>query len=151
MTPHPLLKPLQSDPTQHGQHGGWTLEAEQAQADTVGIRTDGLHLTRKEPSARDASSLARDLAGRASYLLEPLTLVEGSEQKALLRSQITESPDEGQPYYEMWVTPDELSLRRYEGQRGQSRRPRPVSLTWEQAERLVKDVEATYAAEPPEE
>lgn len=144
MTPHPLLKPLQEQDGQHGQHGGWTLEVEEARADSVGIRAGTMHLHRDAPAECDAIALAIELAGRATYLLEPLQLLEGSGAQALLRSELTPT-EAGQTYYELWLTPQSLALTRYRAVRGQPREPLPFTLTWEQAERLVRDIEAAYA------
>ncbi len=125
MARHPLLKSLEQAPTRPAQHGGWTLEAEEAEVGSVGVRARALRLRRDAPAERDAASLGHDIAGRARYLLEPLKVVESEAGQALLRSQDPPVEEEGRDYYEMWVKPDELSLERHHAQPGQRRVPRP--------------------------
>lgn len=146
MTRHPLLKPLEQAPSQAAEHGGWTIEAEGAAVGPVGIQADALRLRRNVPAPRDATALGHDVARRARYLLEPLEVVESDAQQAILRSHDPEVGDDGCDYYELRLKPDELAMGRYHGQAGRPREPRPLNLTWEQAERLVKDIDAAYAA-----
>ena len=144
MISHPLIDALRKKPDQPAAHNSWTIEADQAKAGPVGIQTDAFRLRRNTPSVHTAPNLARQVAKRATYLLEPLKLVEGEKQKALLRSD--EPPNKGntREYYEVWVTPNDLSVQRYHSKRGQPRQSRPVNLTWEQAGRFVRDVESAY-------
>lgn len=145
MADHPLLKPLRQAPDQPAQHENWTLEAEGAEASNVGLSADALRLRRGQPSDNNPAALARNLAKRATYLLEPLAAIESDGEKALLRSQEPSEQGEGRDYYELWLTPDDLSIERFRGHAEQPREPRPVNLTWEQAERLVRDVDAAYS------
>ncbi len=146
MSTHPLLKSLEQAPSRAAEHEAWTMEADGAEVGAVGFKADALRLRRTSAAPRDATALGHDLAGRARYLLEPLEVVESDAQQAILRSRDPEVGEDGCDYYEMALRPDELSLERFHGQAGQRRAPRPLNLTWEQAERLVRDVEAAYDA-----
>ncbi|MGB0384172.1 MAG: hypothetical protein ACPGWR_05030 [Ardenticatenaceae bacterium] len=147
MSSHPLIDTLRKKPDQAAHHNGWTIEADQAKAGPVGIQTDALRLRRDTSSPHAASDLARKVAKRSTYLLEPLKLVEGEKRKALLRSDDPHAKGDRRDYYEVWVTPDDLSVQRYHSKRGQRREARPVNLTWEQAGRFVRDVENVYESE----
>jgi hypothetical protein len=150
MKQHPLVDALREDPGQVAQHEGWSVEAEGAQAGAVGIQADALRFKNQDTTHRDAATTAGKLAERINYLLEPLAVIEKDRRRAMLRS---EAPADGRAdgdYYEMWVEPDGLSVERYHGEPGQRREPRPVSLTWEQADRLARDVEAAFAPEDAE-
>lgn len=144
MADHELLKKLQQAPDEAARHDGWTLEADGAQMNPIGISTDRLRLRRDTPSEGEPATLARNLAKRATYLLEPLAPIESDAEKALVRSREPSQQGEGRDYYEMWLTPDDLSIERYRGHDEQPRESRPINLTWEQAERLVRDVDAVY-------
>jgi len=144
MSSHPLIDALQKNPDQPAGHNGWTIEADQAKAGPIGIQTKALRLRCQTPSTESAPKLARKVAKRATYLLEPLKLVEGEKQKALLRSDEAQPKGNTREYYEVWVTPNDLSVQRYHSKRGERRQSRPVNLTWEQAGRFVRDVEQAY-------
>lgn len=144
MRSHPLIDAIQTNPGEAAHHGGWSLEADHAHADAVGLQADALRLRRDTPSAHDAPHLAERLARRTTYLLEPLTVVESEPERALLRSDDPNAEGESRDFYDLWVTPQELIVERYHGERGQPREARPLNLTWEQAERLVRDAETLY-------
>ena len=147
MSFHPLIDALQNNPDQPAGHNGWTIEAEKAKAGPIGIQTETLRLRSQTPSTESAPKLAHKIAKRATYLLEPLKLVEGEAQKALLRSDEGRAKGNTRDYYEVWVTPNDLSVQRYHSKRGERRQSRPVNLTWEQAGRFVRDVEQAYGTE----
>lgn len=146
MTTHPLVDALRQNPERPAHHGEWTAKADGAESGPIGLQADRLRLRRDDPATRDAPELARKVAERATYLLEPLKLVESEADRALLRSDVSGDADaESHDFYDVWVTPDELSVERYHAEQGQPRTPRPVNLTWEQAERFVRDAESIYA------
>ncbi|MDQ4077275.1 MAG: hypothetical protein M3220_13635 [Chloroflexota bacterium] len=150
MATHPLLESLKKSPSRAAEHEAWTMEADGAEVGPIGIKADSLRLRRSTPSKRNAKALGEDVAERTKYLLEPLEVVESDEQQAILRSRDPEVKEEGCDYYEMWVKPDEVSVERYQGAVGKKRESRPVNMTWEQAERFVKDVDAVYDTLPEE-
>jgi hypothetical protein len=148
MSSNPLIDRLQKQPNQPARHNGWTIEADNPKTGPVGIQTDALRLRRDKPSTQKAPDLARQVAKRAKYLLEPLKLVEGEAKKALLRSDDPDTKGNRREYYEVWVTPDDLSVKRYQSEKGKRRQARPVNLTWDQAKKFARDVEATYDDKP---
>jgi hypothetical protein len=150
MRQHPLVEALQKDPQQVARHEGWAVEADSAQGGAIGIQADALRFKHQEATPRDAATTAGELAERINYLLEPLAVIEKDRRRAMLRSEIPSDDRGNGDYYEMWVERDGLSIERYHGEPGQRREPRPVSLTWEQADRLAHDVEAAFVPEEPE-
>jgi hypothetical protein len=147
MKQHPLVEALQKEPRKVARHEGWTMEADGAQGGPVGIQAGALRFKNQDAAPRDAGATAGNLAERINYLLEPLAVVEKDRRRAMLRSQIPADGRGDGDYYEMWVERDGLSVERYHGEPGRRREPRPVSLTWEQADRLARDVEAAFAPE----
>jgi hypothetical protein len=150
MKQHPLVEALQKEPRQVARHEGWTVEAEGAQGGAIGIQADALRFKNPMANPRDAATMAGDLAERVNYLLEPLAVIEKDERRAMLRSKLPPGGRDDGDYYEMWVERDGLSVERYHGETGQRRESRPVTLTWEQADRLARDVESAFTPGAPE-
>ena len=141
---HPLTDALQTAPDQPARSGAWTLEADGAEVNPIGMKADALRLRRDAPTAQPAPELAQRLAKRATYLLEPLRVVESEPERAHLRSDDPHAEGPTRDFYDVWVTPDELSVERLRAEPGQPRQKRPLHLTWEQAERLARDAERIY-------
>ena len=74
-------------------------------------------------------------------------MVEGSDERALVRSTERATRDGDGDYYELWIERDGVSIDRYHGAPGQPREPRPLDLTWEQVGRFTRDVDNAFQDE----
>jgi len=86
--------------------------------------------------------VARSLARRLTYLLEPISPVETDAEGCTvqLRSNPPQRGDDGTSYYELFVRRGgELDLRRWKKVPGGSRSPLPAAVTREVFLRLVGD------------
>ena len=147
MDAEPVVRALRSQPLQPARVGRWSVEAEGVETDRVGLQAGRLRFERDEPSAAAPRTVGRRLAERVTYLLDPLEVVEAEEDRALVRSRPLTGTAAEHDYYDLWVTPDSLSVARFHGKAGQARESRPLSLTWEQVERLAADVESAFGNE----
>jgi hypothetical protein len=108
------------------------------------------HLTLHTPALADASTerlqkLAADLAGRLTYLLEPIHPIETDAQGCVvqMRSNPPQRGDDGTCYYELLVRRGgELSLRRWKKLAGGTRTPLSCTVTREVLLRLIGDLAA---------
>ena len=141
-----IIKDLRSRP-QPARSGPWSVEAEEVETDRVGLQARRLRFQRDEPAGASSRTVARRLTERVTYLLDPLEVMEAEEDRALVRSRPVTGSVAERDYYDLWVTPDTLSVARFHGKAGQVRESRPVSLTWEQVERLAADVESAFGDE----
>jgi hypothetical protein len=92
--------------------------------------------------------LSTRLAGRLTYLLEPVSPIEsdGETCTVQMRSNPPQRDDDGTRYYELLVRRGGgISLRRWHAPRGQSRQPVAAELTREVLVRLVGDFDEAIA------
>lgn len=127
-----------------------TVRADIRQADGLAAAFDSLAL-RVPGTPGPLAEVGRSVAGRLTYLLEPLVLLEASVDRALLRSMPPTVLGDAGDYYELWLGAEASSgtaeLRRYRAyRRGQGREPLPMTFTWELVERLVDDLHAVLGA-----
>lgn len=148
MSAHPLIEGLRAAPGERSQHRTWSVEAEGATQGPVGLSAEALRFRPGTPLP-DPPATARRIAAGAGYLLDPLEVIESAPDRVLLRTPqaaVSSTPSAGtdapprEEYYEMWVGTDEVSLERFAGGAGRARERRPLNLTWEQADRLARDV-----------
>lgn len=98
-----------------------------------------------DASIDDLKKLSGTLAGRLTYLLEPIGLVEvEAEQCSVqLRSKPPQREDDTSSYYELLVRRGgQISLCRYTATSGQPRQRSTAQFTREVLGRLVADFEA---------
>ncbi len=89
--------------------------------------------------------IAADLAGRLTYLLEPISPVEVDHEQCVvqMRSSPPQKNDDGTTYYELLVRAGgELSLCRFTKAVGNVRQTVPAQVTREVLLRLAGDLEA---------
>ncbi len=126
--------------------GGDRLTAELLSIDTLGCEFS--HLTLHTPKLAGASAdrlqaLARSLAQRLTYLLEPITPIETDAEGCTvqMRSHPPQRDDDGASYYELLVRRGgELDLRRWRKAPGGTRTPLTATVTREVFLRLVVDL-----------
>ena len=104
-----------------------------------------LRLTTSELADADVADLeriAKRLAERLTYLMEPISPIEIDAQACVvqLRSQPPQQDDDGRSYYELLVRRGgELALTRYRKENGGPRQQVPATVTREVLARLVGD------------
>jgi hypothetical protein len=97
---------------------------------------------------KQLQELSQSLAGRITYLLEPLGPVESDSEQCVvqMRSTPPQRGDDGTKYYELLVRRGgELSLVRYQNDGATGRRPIEATVTREVLLRLVGDFAAVVA------
>jgi len=115
--------------------------------ETVGCAFEELNLTTNAWDRADLAELKRishTLAGRLTYLLEPIQVLEadGQQRLVLLRSQPPQQQPAGTSYYELRVRKDGWLLCRFRKDRSQPQRVRiPCEVTREVFARLVHDLD----------
>ena len=122
-------------------------------ADRVGCAVAGFRVEDLRAPAPDAEGLrawADRVAGRVTYLMERVAVVEAdaSSGSALLRSAPPDRRGDTRSYYEMALRPPgTLTLARYRYRTGDRTRTEvPCHLTREAFERLVDDLAETVRA-----
>jgi hypothetical protein len=93
----------------------------------------------------EVKRVAEDLAGRLTYLLEPIRPIETDVEQCVvqMRSNPPRREEDKSSYYELIVErAGSLSLRRFEKQFGEVRRQVPILLTREVFRRLLTDFAA---------
>jgi hypothetical protein len=126
--------------------GSDRLAAELLSVDRLGC--EFTHLTLHTPSLAGASAerlqaLAKSLAGRLTYLLEPISPIETDAEGCTvqMRSNPPQRGDDGTSYYELLVRRGgELDLRRWRKAPGGTRTPLAATVTREVFVRLVGDL-----------
>lgn len=113
-------------------------------ADVIGCSIQSLRLdsTRLQgASAEQLKQLGERLAGKLTYLLEPLRPIELDLDGFLLqmRSNPPQKDEDGSQYYEILARREGLRLCRFQKERGQPRREIPAHLTREVLARLGED------------
>lgn len=127
--------------------GGATVDVGVRQADALAAALDSLVVALPAvPGALDEAG--RALAGRVTYLLEPLAVLEIGVDRVLLRSAPPRRRDGSSDYYEFWLRAEGEStvaeLCRYRAHLRQPGRERlPMTFTWEQMEHLLDDLDRT--------
>ncbi len=88
-----------------------------------------------------------DLAGRLSYLMEPISPIEIDREGAVvqLRSQPPQQDDDGATYFELLVRRDGLTLERYQKAVGAVRQKVPAQVTRVILGRLADDMVGALA------
>lgn len=97
----------------------------------------------------ELKEFADQLAGRLTYLLEPICTIEADPDTVQLRSQppSINIEDRSRSYFELLARPGRLRLVRYHKQVGQPREQTTMQLTHEVLARLLWDFDlATGAA-----
>lgn len=114
-------------------------------SDQLALSLRGLHLHLPD-SSDDLVAIGRTLSGRITYLLEPLILLEHTEDQVLLRSAAPRHGDDTLDFYELWVrrraggmTVDFARVRRDRAARGHE--VIPATVTWETLGFLLADLE----------
>lgn len=124
----------------------WQVQVEVETAGAVGLAARRIRV--RGPQQVDLAEAGRTLAGRITYLLEPLRLLEVSEHQALVRSAPPTLGDEANEYYELWLEHDDegtaVDVQRYRYEKEtRTRTVTPLQLTWETTGRLLNDVRNT--------
>ena len=127
---------------------GWSARVKAAAIDSVGARIQELELTRTAPAPDGAtlSGWADGVAKRASGgLLERLKVheVDGTENRAVLRSDAPTVKGDVAGYYEVVLTGTErATVNRYQADRaaGTRREQVPFALTHEATAKLADDI-----------
>lgn len=121
-----------------------TLRADVLAADRIGVSvmSVGLFTNRLDAATVDQlTQLGNLLAGRLSYLLEPISPIEidSAGMTLQLRSVPPRKDESGTSYYELTARRGSLTLRRYNKTPGALRQPIAASLTREVVVRLAND------------
>ena len=96
-------------------------------------------------SSDDLERIAKDLAARVTYLMEPIRPIEVDADACVvqMRSSPPQKDDDGRSYYELTVRRGgELALTRYRKEPGTPREQIPANVTREVGLRLAGDFEA---------
>lgn len=126
--------------------GDWTVAVQADGADTVGCHVWEVALSRAagKGGAVDLKARAGRVAETVTGLLEPLTLLEVDDPKALalLRSEAPKQVGDKLFYYEVLLGGDgSANTRRYEAERsGGKRKQIPFTLTHEALAKLADDL-----------
>jgi hypothetical protein len=128
--------------------GGDRVTAELSSIDTLAC--EFAHLTLQTPKlagapAEGLQALAKSLAQRLTYLLEPIAPIEADAEGCTvqMRSNPPQRGEEGTSYYELLVRRGgELDLRRWKKAPGGTRTPLNATVTREVFLRLVGDLAA---------
>lgn len=127
---------------------GQTLRCQLVALDTLACAFTRLSLQADSLSVMSIDQLkatAENLAGRLTYLLEPISPIEIDSQGCVvqLRSSPPHKETDRTSYYELLVSRlGEISLCRYTRTQGQERQPIPAEVTREVLGRLVADFSA---------
>jgi hypothetical protein len=127
------------------------LEATIANADTMSVAFTSFAFHSDRLAQSETSQLSRiadALAGKLTYLLEPLRVVEvdGNAGAVQMRSHPPYQRDKQTKYYEVLVQRGgSISLVRYERQPGEPRQPIAAHVTEEVFYRLADDFAAAVA------
>jgi hypothetical protein len=115
------------------------------ESNSLAVSFNQLRLTTSELASADAAELeriGRMLAGRLTYLMEPIAPIEidAATYVVQLRSNPPQRDDDGRSYYELLVRRGgEIALSRFRKENGDSRRQIPATVTREVLLRLVGD------------
>lgn len=124
--------------------GGVRVHATVLDRDRLAAVCETLTITRSARADTDAlARRARALAGRVSYLEEPLAVVEIDDpaRTALLRSAPPLAEGDQRVFYEVTLREDRATLQRFRtGGRSSRRRAVPFTLTRGLLTRLINDV-----------
>ena len=131
------------EPTEITSHAGSVrVQVTVRDCDRLAVVCDSLTIAR----ARSAGALARRaraMAGRVSYLEEPLAVIEvdTASRTAVLRSAPPQADGEHRLFYELALRDDRVTLQRARGGgRGTRRRTVPFTLTRGVLSRLINDL-----------
>jgi hypothetical protein len=125
--------------------GDRNLTCDLVTRDSLAVAFQTLRLATSELAGAAAVELERIgsvLAGRLTYLLEPIRPIELDADACVvqMRSSPPKQDDDGHSYFELVVRRGgELSLCRYRKQPGQAREQIPANVTREVLQRLVGD------------
>jgi hypothetical protein len=125
--------------------GARNLTCNLLRRDSLAVAFQALRLATTEladAAATDLERISSALAGRLTYLMEPIRPVELDAGACVvqMRSSPPQQDDDGRSYFELVVRRGgELSLCRYRKQSGQPREPIPANVTREVLLRLVAD------------
>ena len=100
-----------------------------------------------QASIESLGEISEDLAGRLTYLLEPVAPIERDAERYVvqMRSKPPQQDDDGTQYYELIVERGEIRLVRYRRQSGQPRERISAHVTLEALGRLAADFEAAVS------
>lgn len=121
------------------------LRCDVTQRNPLAVSFSRLSLTTSELANADAARLERlgkELAGRLTYLMEPIRPIEHDVAACVvqLRSNPPQRDDDGRSYYELLVRRGgEIALSRYRKDNGGTRQPVAATVTREVMLRLVGD------------
>jgi hypothetical protein len=113
--------------------------------DSLAVSFNDLRLSTPELANTKPADLERigsELAGRLTYLMEPIAPIELDEAACIvqLRSNPPQRDDDGRSYYELLVRRGgEITLARYRKETGASRQQVAATVTREVLLRLVSD------------
>ena len=116
--------------------------------DSLAVAFQMLRLTTSEladAAAADLERISAALAGRLTYLMEPIHPIELDADACVvqMRSNPPQQDDDGRSYFELVVRRGgELSLGRFHKQPGSPRQPVPANVTREVLLRLAADFQA---------
>ena len=134
------------------EEGSRRLTLQLCALDTVGLAFTALEFTTTSPAEWTSDALrawGERLAGRVSYLMEPLKVLEVEPEggEVQIRSQSPTTRSEQRGYYEVRLfKTGSLRMERFAfDQATRQRRPVPCQLTREVVERLADDIAASTA------
>jgi hypothetical protein len=125
-----------------------TLTCSVLESNALAVSFDQLRLATSELSSANAADLeriAKSLAERVTYLMEPIAPIEIDAQSCVvqLRSNPPQRDDDGRTYYELTVRRGgEIALMRFRKEDGSTRQQVPATVTREVLLRLVADFSA---------
>jgi hypothetical protein len=122
-----------------------TITCSVLESNPLAVSFERLRLTTSELSSANATDLeriAKSLAERVTYLMEPIAPIEIDAQGCVvqLRSNPPQRDDDGRTYYELIVRRGgEIALMRFRKEDGSARQQVPATVTREVLLRLVGD------------
>ncbi len=128
------------DPVLSADVEGGRVRCRVGRIDEIGCEVERIEV--ESPPTADVAERARAIAGRVTYLLEPLELIETDQEasSALVRSAPPWRNGETREYYELNVTPQAVNLQRFRKEPGKDRDPVPMQVTRQAVTRLAKDL-----------
>ena len=159
MSAHPLIEAIRqcscspSAPASVQHDNGTVLAiAEVAQTDRLAAELRSLRISIPATaswSLPELKQLAKALAERVQYLLEPLALIEVDPEGATvqLRSATPAQVENARAYYEVLAKPGTLHVCRYVTRPSAARELTSMHLTHEQLTRLLADVANVVASD----
>lgn len=126
----------------HVSLGDWSVTVAVEKKDSMSCLLTELTVSKNSQATVDVRAWGERIANRATGLLEPLRLLEVDARlnQALVRSAVPKQHDGQSLYYELALTRDSATLRRYAGQIGAHRNAIPFALTHDAIVKLVADI-----------